>query len=351
MVKFVVMVLKLNVKRLNRLSWLIAIIIGLIFYIIYFNNGPRKSLYPYTLLSILSIALIGHIDVLLMVFLGKRFSVKSKQFTLYRALISYPLSILVYLILWPICASMAGFTGAWWSTNLFLAFIGSGIVMNTMMIIMHDSVLLYEHKLQSDLEVEQLRSANAEAKNLLLKQQIHPHFLFNALNTLKALYNKDTGMADDYIVHMASFLRTSIYHQSANLASLSNELTFLNDYLEMQRIRFGEALICSIEVSDEERERYALPSFSLQPLLENAMKHNNFTLQCPLIVRIRIEGEWLTISNNLQKKGLKVASSNYGLANLADRYRLCSGEEIRIKENDEKFSVSIKLLKNENSNN
>ncbi|MFW0718576.1 sensor histidine kinase [Pedobacter sp. N23S346] len=344
------MVLKLNVKRLNRLSWLLAIIIGMIFYIIYYNNGPRGSLYPYTLLSLLSIALIGHVDVLLMVFLGKRFSVKSKEFTLYRTLITYPASMVIYLILWPICAYMARFQNSYWSINLFLAFIGSGVVMNTMVIIMHDSVLLYEHKLSADLEVEQLRRANVEAKFQLLKQQINPHFLFNALNTLKALYNKDTAMADDYIVHMASFLRTSIHHHSSNLSTLAQELAFSKDYLEMQYIRFGNALQCSIILDQHVRETYALPSFSLQPLLENAIKHNNFTKQHPLMIRITQEGGYLVISNNLQKKNLKVPSTQYGLANLAERYRLCSGDEVKIKADDKEFSVSIKLLKNENCN-
>ena len=339
------MVPKLNVKRLNGLSWFMAIVIGLIFYIIYFNNGSRTALYPYTILSFLSIALIGHSDVLTMVFLGRNFSIKSKEFTFYRCLITYPLSIFIYLALWPACAYLARFSGEYWSFNLCLAFTGSGIMMNTIVIVMHDSVLLYEHKVHADLEVAQLRTANAEAKNLLLKQQIHPHFLFNALNTLKALYHKDTGVADQYIVHMAGFLRASIYHQASNLSSLADEIKFMNDYLEMQRIRFGNALQCKVSVDEHVLETLFLPSFSLQPLLENAIKHNNFTQQSPLIVTITQEKELLVIANNLQKKKFKVASTNFGLANLADRYRLCCGDDIVIQEDEDQFSVSIKLLK------
>ena len=345
------MVLKLNVKRLNRLSWLLAAIIGLIFYVIYFNNGPRTSLYPYTLLSFLAIALIGHVDVLLMVFLGKSFSIKSRLFTLYRLLVTYPVSILVYLLLWPLCAYLAHYQKEIWSINLFLAFVASGILMNSMVLIMHDSVLLYEHRLQAHLEVEKLRASNAEAKNLLLKQQIQPHFLFNALNTLKALYHKDASSADDYIVHMASFLRTAISKQYTNLSTLNQELEFLNSYLEMQRIRFRQALQCTIEIDERDKEHFFLPSLSLQPLLENALKHNNFTPSSPLIVHIKKVGDWLVISNNLQKKCLNVSSTNSGLANLAERYQLYSGDEILIKNDDGIFSVSIKLLKNEDSHN
>ena len=339
------MLLKLNVKRLNRLSWLLAAIVGLIFYVIYLHNGPQKSLYSYTLLSFLGVALIGHVDVALMVLLSKSFSVKSKKFTLYRTLVTYPLSIAIYMLLWPICAYLALFQSPLWTMNLLLAFIGSGILMNTMVTIMHDSVLFYEYKLEADLEVEKLRASNAEAKNMLLKQQIQPHFLFNALNTLKALYNKDTLMADDYIVHMASFLRTAISEQGANLSTLKQELTFLNDYLEMQRMRFGHALQYNIEISEQEQELFSLPSFSLQPLMENALKHNNFTLVSPLIVNIRRVGEWLVISNNLQRKRVNVSSTHSGLANLAERYRLYSGDEVVIKNDENIFSVSIKLLR------
>jgi LytS/YehU family sensor histidine kinase len=232
----------------------------------------------------------------------------------------------------------------------FFAFFGSGIVINTLITLIHNSVLLYEHKMYSDLELSRLKAANAEAMNIVLKQQIQPHFLFNALNTLKALYHKDTQIADEYIVHMAGFLRASIYHHSSNVSTLEDEVKLLHDYLEMQRIRFGNALVCTINLPEDILKEFFLPSFSLQPLLENAIKHNNFTQEDPLTVQISQVGEWLVISNNLQKKTSRVASTNYGLANLAERYRLWSGDEIIIREDAAVFSVSIKLLKNEHRN-
>nr|WP_294873643.1 histidine kinase [uncultured Pedobacter sp.] len=341
---------KLPVKRMNRLTWLLSVIIGIIFYIIISHGSRQEDIYPFTGFTIFGILMIGHIDVLVMVILARRFDVKSNRFMWYRCLIGYPLSILVYFVTWPFVARMANVSWTYTDLNLFLAFIGSGIVINTMIILMHDSVLLYEHKLHSELELSKLKAANAEASNLLLKQQIHPHFLFNALNTLKALYHKDAHIADEYIVHMAGFLRASIYHHTDNIAKLKEEVQVLNDYLEMQRIRFGTALDCSIDVPVETLERYYLPSFSLQPLLENAIKHNNFTLLAPLKVSITQDGDRLLISNNVQKRNITVASTNYGLANLAERYRLCSGDEIKIIETDDIFSVSIKLLNYEDRN-
>ena len=339
----------LPVKRLNRLSWLLSVIIGIIFYFVILHNDSEKHVYYYTSLTMLGIVLVGYSDVGLMSILVKRFSVRSKKFNLYRRLSTYTTSIIIYLLLRPVFAWAGDRSWTFWDLGMLLAFIGSGIVINTTIIIMHDSVLLYESKLQSELEVSMLKAANAEAMNLVLKRQIQPHFLFNALNTLKALYHKDTQTADTYMVHMANFLRASIFHDSSNISSLEDEIKLLSDYLEMQHISFGTALVCTISLSEETLKSFSLPSFSLQPLLENAIKHNTFTQEEPLHVTISQEKNWLVISNNLQKKKIKTASTNYGLANLAERYRLWSGDEIIVKEDQDTFSVSIKLLTNEHS--
>ena len=339
----------LPVKRLNRLSWLLSVIIGIIFYFVILHNDSEKHVYYYTSLTMLGIVLVGYSDVGLMSILAKRFSVRSKKFNLYRRFSTYTASIIIYLLLRPAFAWAGDRSWTFWDLGMLLAFIGSGIVINTTIIIMHDSVLLYESKLQSELEVSMLKAANAEAMNLVLKRQIQPHFLFNALNTLKALYHKDTQTADTYMVHMANFLRASIFHDSSNISSLEDEIKLLYDYLEMQHISFGTALVCTISLPEETLKNFSLPSFSLQPLLENAIKHNTFTQEEPLHVTISQEENWLVIRNNLQKKKIKAASTNYGLANLAERYRLWSGDEIIVKEDQDTFSVSIKLLTNEHS--
>lgn len=340
----------LPTRRLNRLTWLLSIIIGIIFYFVILHNDSEKHVYYFTSLTMLGIVLVGYTDVGIMTILASWFPVRSKKFTLYRSLFTYAASIFIYLLLRPVFIWAGDKLWVFWDISLLLAFIGSGIVVNSMIILMHDSVLLYEHKLQSELELSKLKTANAEAMNLVLKQQIQPHFLFNSLNTLKALYHKDAQTADTYLVHMADFLRASIFHNSANISTLEDEVKLLSDYLAMQRISFGTALSCTVNLPDETLKNFSLPSFSLQPLLENAIKHNNFTQEEPLNVNINQDGYWLIISNNLQKKKTKAASANYGLANLAERYRLWSGDEIIIKEDEETFSVSIKLLKNEHSN-
>jgi LytS/YehU family sensor histidine kinase len=149
---------------------------------------------------------------------------------------------------------------------------------------------------------------------------------------------------------MADFLRASISHHTANIAILEDEIKLLQDYLAMQQIRFGAALDCSVNLTEDALKRYYVPSFSLQPLLENAIKHNNFTPDDPLHFSIYQLNDRLVISNNIQKKKIRVESTNSGLANLAERYRLCSGDDIIIAEDQNSFSVIIKLLNNEHRN-
>ncbi|MES2064612.1 MAG: histidine kinase [Bacteroidota bacterium] len=342
---------KLPLKRLVRLTWLQTIIIGFIFYLVASNTDrPLQHILAFTLLTMSGVLLVGYSDISLMIILARKNSIRSKKFSLSRSLLSYPISVLIYLLLRPAFGFFEDKQWSFWDFGSFLAFVGSGIVINTLITLLHNSVLLYEHKMHSELELSRLKTAHAEAMNLALKQQIHPHFLFNALNTLKALYHKDTQIADDYIVHMANFLRASIYHHSDHVSPLKEEVSLLLDYLEMQRIRFGAALDCTINLPAEIMERYFLPSFSLQPLLENAIKHNNFTIEEPLQVVISQSDGWLVVSNNIQKKNIKVASTNYGLANLAERYKLWSGDEIIIDEKENRFAVSIKLLAHEHHN-
>lgn len=339
---------KLPVRRLSRLTWLQVLTIGFIFYLLITHSGnPHGNLL--TLLTMSGILMVGYADILTMVFLSRSMSIRGSKFSVCRRVITYLLAFIIYQCLRPVFSYVGGEHWTFLDMQSLLIFTGSAIVINTLITLLHDSVLLYEHKLYAELELARLTTANAEAMNLALKQQIQPHFLFNALNTLKALYHKDLPTADRYIVHMANFLRASIFHQASHVAKLADEVALLNDYLQMQQIRFGTALKCHINLSEETLQHTYLPAFSLQPLLENAIKHNIFTRESALCVNIYQQGDWLMIKNNLQKRKTKADSTNYGLANLAERYRLWSGDEIRIDEDENYFAVSIKLLPNEDS--
>ena len=122
------------------------------------------------------------------------------------------------------------------------------------------------------LAASQLETQLAQTKLHLLKTQLHPHFLFNTLNSISALLHEDVELADLMIERLGDFLRLTLDHSTAQEVTLREELEFLNCYLSIEQIRLQERLVTLIDV-----EPYALdacvPSLILQPIVENAVRH------------------------------------------------------------------------------
>jgi two-component system, LytTR family, sensor kinase len=221
---------------------------------------------------------------------------------------------------------------------------------NTLIVIFHKYIALQDAKMNADIENAQLKAANTEAANLLLRQQIHPHFFFNALNILKSLYKLDPLAAEEYLVCLSDFLRSSISSNNIKVIPLKEELKLCENYLGMQKIRFGEALFCSVSISKEALENSYVPSFSIQPLIENAIKHNELTKASPLHIFITQDKDRIKVYNNLKYKTITETSTGIGLANLSERYRIISNDELVIENKMNSFSVSIKILNKEDIN-
>lgn len=224
------------------------------------------------------------------------------------------------------------------------------ISVNSVVIIIYRLILLNETKVRVESENLALTIKNMEASNQALRQQLQPHFLFNSLSTLKSLIRKQPVMAEEYLMKLSEFLRVSVSLNAQSTVKLSDEISFCKGYLEMQKIRFGEALLYSVHISGELMDAM-VPVFSVQLLVENAIKHNNFTFQSPLSIRVFSQDNNIVIANNYQPKPVSESSTGLGLSNLEERYRLLGCEGIDIRNDDGVFSVTIKALMNENSNN
>jgi LytS/YehU family sensor histidine kinase len=175
-----------------------------------------------------------------------------------------------------------------------------------------------------------------------LKNQINPHFLFNALASLKYLIRVNPQIAESYLMKLSEFLRGSII-QTDDLIPLQDELSLCNDYIDLQKIRFEDGLIYETEI-DPNTLHSKILFFALQSLIENALKHNIVSLMNPLTIRVEVKGNHLTIINNIQALFTEVASSNTGLHNLNERMKIQTGQPIFIDKNQHYFKVQLTLL-------
>lgn len=123
-----------------------------------------------------------------------------------------------------------------------------------------------------ELERERALKLAAEARLASLESRIHPHFLFNTINSISALIREDPGRAERMLERMAALLRFSLDSQHRPLAQVAVELKIARDYLEVERARFGDRLRYSIS-AEPEAERCLLPALAVQTLVENSVKY------------------------------------------------------------------------------
>jgi len=222
----------------------------------------------------------------------------------------------------------------------------SSVALNIIILIIINSIVNRSKKEQSERELAILKIKNLEAEQQQLIQQLQPHFLFNALSTLKSLINTNTEQAEEYLVKLSDFLRYTVSLHSNKLVTLGEELKFTSDYIELQQIRFGNSLFCEIDVPDSSSQSFLIPVYALQTLVENAIKHNAFTSVKPVYLTIIFRNGSIEVKNNKIPKPSE-NKSGVGLENLDRRYALIGGEHILVDNKPDYFSVTIKLIQNQ----
>jgi two-component system LytT family sensor kinase len=220
----------------------------------------------------------------------------------------------------------------------------SSLLIDTLVLVIMELTLSRLEAARIRLENAELKVANLRAQHEKLKHQLQPHFLFNSLNALKTLIKRDPNQAERYLVKLAEFLRFSLRHTEQQFVSLEEELRFSTTYLEMQKTRFRESLLYTIEVPLEVPSRAMIPAFSLQLLVENAIKHNVLTVEEPLHIVVRyVEGKGLIVENNLQARAAE-PGTGLGLKNLSQRYRLLTQEDIEVVREGHTFRVCLPVI-------
>lgn len=184
------------------------------------------------------------------------------------------------------------------------------------------------------LEEERARKLAAEARLSSLESRIHPHFLFNTLNSISSLISTDPKRAEDVVGKLAALLRFSLNANQIGLASLGQEVQIVRDYLEIERTRFASRLRYSIDVPAE-MENLRVPPLSVETLVENSIKH--VIAQRPAGGEIRVSAAVedgravLDVSDDGPGFALDSVPPGHGLDNLSARLALLFGGGARLE--------------------
>lgn len=178
------------------------------------------------------------------------------------------------------------------------------------------------------LQIERARGELAELRLARLGDQLHPHFLFNCLNSIAALVEEDPRRAVTMIARVGDFLRASL-REEGPVASLREEIDLARSYLEIQRLRFEGAIDARVDVPPALEGR-RVPRLLLQPLVENAIKHTAARPERPLVIRVAAGtaggGLWIEVANSRGEAPPRADGAGRGLALVRERLALHFGE-------------------------
>jgi sensor histidine kinase YesM len=212
------------------------------------------------------------------------------------------------------------------------------------------SLHFLRHWRESVLDVERFQKENMRSQLDSLKNHLDPHFLFNNLNILSSLVDKDQKASRIFIGKFADVYRAILRSKSDDLIPLSEEMDFITSYIYLIKTRFDDNINFQLDVKPAANR--VLPPLTVQMLIENAIKHNLITEARPLnIVLSQPDENTLVVSNTLNRRPDHESNglTQSGIANIRKRYAHFTEAKVIVSETDTNFEVQIPLLQIEHA--
>lgn len=341
--------MKLSFRELIR-----SLIIGCVIFIIllllnialghkYVFNINLAVIFLYTLLYTFT---IGYANKLVFVYLDRvfvkdRFSVKRIVIGFFSSFFVSLTVVFLLRIFEDVIIEKKTFKVFW--TNENPANYIFAIVITFLIILSFHAFYFYKAYQENKVKEQKIIAGTANAKFESLKNQIDPHFLFNSLNVLSSLIEENPDNAQKFTTSLSKIYRYVLEQKDKELVSVDEELAFAKTYMNLLKMRFENSLFYELPTANINPEAKVVP-LSLQLLLENTVKHNVVSEQRPLHIRIFIEGDYLVVENDYQKKEILQDRQGVGLQNIIDRYGIITNRKVLIAQNEKTFSVKIPIL-------
>ncbi|WP_246859388.1 sensor histidine kinase [Spirosoma sp. KCTC 42546] len=201
-----------------------------------------------------------------------------------------------------------------------------------------------QERLEAELAMQRLEQEKTNVQLRALQAQVNPHFLFNSLNSLSALIDDDQGRASHFVDQLSQVYRYLLRTSNQALTTLASELDFIESYYHLLKTRHGSGLTLTVQVNPAYQAKL-LPPFTLQLLVENAVKHNIVLANEPLRINIVTDDAgYLVVSNNLQRKRTPVLSNGVGLSTILAQYQKLDQLPPDIIEGEGRFTVRLPLI-------
>jgi len=231
----------------------------------------------------------------------------------------------------------AGFQDIKWDSILIVTLVN--VICVLFVTHVYETVFMVKEQQSEQLKNAQLSKAKAEAELEALKNQIDPHFMFNSLNSLSYLIASDAIKAKLFTENLADVYRYILSQKDQSLVLLEDEFAFMNKYVQLLQLRFGNALEIRRHFNGATEKQFLIPPISAFVAVENAVKHNEITENTPLLIDLHLDDNRLIICNVLRPKRSLQHSSKIGLKNLDERFKIILGKGIQVIKQIDSFQV------------
>ena len=209
--------------------------------------------------------------------------------------------------------------------------------------LVYEILFLSNEREQDSLLVKKMDNDLTNAELLALTNEMDPHFIFNSLNAMNHLILNNPQQAHLFNNNLSQVFKYFLLNKNKTLIPLQDELAFVESYFFLLEIRYDSNIQLQMTLG-ENVAALMIPPCAMQVLIENAIKHNEFSAAIPLGINVNINGQYLKVSNNKKLKPYAHNSTNIGLKNLSLRFKLACKKEIIIQNSPEIFTVLLPLM-------